>query len=293
MSSPGFEIPQGAVDCHLHVFDPERFPYSPARRYTPPAATVADLRKFHAEIGVPRTVFVQPSIYATDNRCLLDGLKQLGNDARGIAVIDRTFSAQQLDDFAAAGVRGVRINLETGKGRDLDAAARLFCDTVEQIEGRGWAIQLWTALPVIAGLAPRLMEQPNEIIIDHFGLAKVAGGVEQEGFSVLLSLMKARKVYVKLSGPYMISQRTDYSDITLIAKTLIEAAPDRVIWGSNWPHTSGSTRKPDAKPADIEPFREEDDGYNLGLVKNWAASAGLRRQLLADNPSKLFGFTGC
>ncbi|MGA2991693.1 MAG: amidohydrolase family protein [Candidatus Korobacteraceae bacterium] len=292
MSSPGFEVPPGAVDCHLHVFDPQRFPYSPTRRYTPSAATVADLRRFHAEIGVPRTVFVQPSVYATDNRCLLDGLKQLGKDARGIAVIDRTFSAQQLDDFAAAGVRGVRINLETGKGRDLDEAARRLCDAAQQIEGRGWAIQLWTALPVIAGLEARITEQPNEIIIDHFGLAKVAGGVEQEGFSVLLSLMKAGKAYVKLSGPYMISQRADYSDITPIAKTLIEAAPERVIWGSNWPHTSGSTRKPDAKPTDVEPFRKEDDGYNLGLVKSWAADASLRRRLLAANPARLFGFSG-
>ena len=93
MSSPGFAVPEGAVDCHLHIFEPARFPYSPARRYTPPAATVADLRAFHQAIGVPRTVFVQPSVYGTDNRCLLDGLRQLGKDARGIAVIDRTFSA--------------------------------------------------------------------------------------------------------------------------------------------------------------------------------------------------------
>jgi predicted TIM-barrel fold metal-dependent hydrolase len=290
MSSPGFEIPDGAVDCHLHVFDPARFPYSVSRRYTPPPATVADLRAFHAAVGVPRTVFIQPSVYAADNRCLLDGLKQLGKDARGIAVIDRTFSGQQLDELGAAGVRGVRINLETGKGRDPQEAARRLCETAQQIAGRGWAIQLWTALPVIAGLAAHILDQPNEIIIDHFGLAKAAGGVEQEGFSALLSLLQARKAYVKLSGPYMIAQRADYSDITPIAKTLIEAAPDRVIWGSNWPHTSGATRKPDAKPTDIEPFRKEDDGYNLGLVKDWAPDARLRRLLLSENPARLFGF---
>ena len=296
MSSPGFVVPEGAVDCHLHVFEPARFPYSPARRYTPPAATVADLRHFIAAIGVPRTVFVQPSVYGTDNRCLLDGLRQLGNDARGIAVIDRTFSAQQLDEFAAAGVRGVRINLETGKGKKRKTTAiwtrrpDVLGETAQQIEGRGWAIQIWAALPVIAGLESRIMEQPNQIIIDHFGLAKTAGGVGQEGFSTLLSLMKAKKAYVKLSGPYMISQRKDYSDITPIAKALIEAAPDRVIWGSNWPHTSGATRPADAKPTDIEPFRKEDDAYNLGLVKDWAPEAGLRQMLLAGNPGRLFGF---
>jgi predicted TIM-barrel fold metal-dependent hydrolase len=290
MSSPGFVVPEGAVDCHLHVFEPARFPYSPARRYTPPAATVADLQAFHRGIAVPRTVFVQPSVYGTDNRCLLDGLRQLGKDARGIAVIDSTFTARQLDDLAAAGVRGVRINLETGTGRDPDHAARRLNETAQQIEGRGWAIQIWAALPVITALESRIMDQPNQIIIDHFGLAKTAGGVGQEGFSTLLSLMKAKKAYVKLSGPYMISQRKDYSDITPIAKALIEAAPERVIWGSNWPHTSGATRPPEAKPTDIEPFRKEDDAYNLGLVKDWAPEAGLRQLLLAGNPGRLFGF---
>lgn len=290
MSSPGFAVPEGAVDCHLHIFEPARFPYSPARRYTPPAATVADLRAFHQAIGVPRTVFVQPSVYGTDNRCLLDGLRQLGNDARGIAVIDKTFSAQQLDDLAAAGVRGVRINLETGGGHDLNQAAKRLDETARQIEGRGWAIQIWAALAVIAGLERQIMDQPHQVIIDHFGLAKVAGGVGQAGFDSLLSLMSANKAYVKLSGPYMISQRTDYSDITPIAGALIAAAPERVIWGSNWPHTSGATRSPDAKPTDIEPFRKEDDGYSLGLVKDWAPEDRLRQMLLAGNPGRLFGF---
>jgi predicted TIM-barrel fold metal-dependent hydrolase len=290
MSSAGFVVPEGAVDCHVHVFEAARFAYSPARRYTPPPATVADLRAFHQAIGVPRTVFVQPSVYGTDNRCLLDGLQQLGKNARGMAVIDRTFTAPQLDDLAAGGVRGVRINLETGQGRDLEQAARRLSETAQQIEGRGWVIQIWAALPVIAGIERRIMDQPNPIIIDHFGLAKAAGGVGQEGFSSLLALMKSKKAYVKLSGPYMISQRKDYSDITPIAKALIEAAPDRVIWGSNWPHTSGATRPPDAKPTDIEPFRKEDDAYNLGLVKDWAAEAGLRQMLLAGNPGRLFGF---
>jgi predicted TIM-barrel fold metal-dependent hydrolase len=292
VSSPGFEVPQGAVDCHLHVFDPERFPYSPTRRYTPPAARVDELRKFHAELGVPRTVFVQPSVYGIDNRCLVDGLKQLGKDARGIAVIDSTFSAAQLDDLAAAGVCGVRINLETGKGRnfELDDAARRLEETARQIEGRGWIIQIYAALPVIEGMASRMMEQPNEIIIDHFGLAMAAGGAEQEGLAGLIELMKAEKVYAKLSGPYMVSQRADYSDIAPVARKLIEAAPERVIWGSNWPHTSGATRPANYQPTDIEPFRKEDDGYNLGLVKEWAPDATARRKLLVENPGRLFGF---
>lgn len=290
MSSPGFVIPKGAVDSHVHVFDAARFPYSPTRRYTPPPATVDDLRSFHAGIGVPRTVFVQPSVYGTDNRCMLDGLKRLGENSRGIAVIDNTFSSTQLDDFSAAGVRGVRLNLETGNGRDLDDAARKLDNAARQIAGRNWVIQIFSVLPVIEGLASRMMDQPNEIIVDHFGVAKVADGVAQQGLTCLLSLMEAKKAYTKLSGPYMVSQRGDYSDITPIARKLIEAAPDRVIWGSNWPHTSGATRPPNSLPTDIEPFRQEDDGYNLGLLKDWASDATLRRKLLVENPSRLFGF---
>jgi predicted TIM-barrel fold metal-dependent hydrolase len=217
-------------------------------------------------------------------------LKQLGNEARGIAVIDRGFSQQQLDELAAAGVRVVRLNLETGKGRDTREAARRLCEIVQQIAGRRWLIQLWTALPVIAALAAQILDQPNEIIIDHFGLAHAAGGVEQDGFPALLSLLRAGKAYIKLSAPFMIAATADYSDIVPIAKALIEAAPDRVIWGSNWPHTSGAARRANAQPNDLEPFRREDDGYNLGLVKDWTQDAGVRRLLLCENPARLFGF---
>jgi predicted TIM-barrel fold metal-dependent hydrolase len=289
MASSEFVVPQGAVDCHHHIFDP-RFPYSPNRRYTPPPATVADLQAFHAKIGVPRTVIVQASVFGSDNRCMLDAIQQLGENARGVAVIDSTFSSSQLDDLAAAGVRGVRINLETGKGRDLDLAARRMDETVRQIAGRDWIIQIFAVMPVIEALASRIMDQPHDIIVDHFGLLKAAGGVTQDGLDCLISLMQAGKVYAKLSGPYMISQRSDYADITPLAKKLIEAAPERVIWGSNWPHTSGANRPVNSLPTDVEPFRHEDDVYNLGLVNDWAPDATLQRKLLVENPSRLFGF---
>jgi len=275
MSSSGFVVPQGAVDCHHHIFD-SRFPYSPTRRYTPPSATVADLQAFHGKIGISRTVIVQASVFGTDNRCMMDALKQLGENARGVAVIDRTFSVSQLDDLSAGGVRGVRINLETGKNRDLDYAARRFDETVQQIAGRDWFIQVFAVMPIIEGLAARIMDQPHEIIVDHFGLLKAADGVAQEGLACLLSLMQAKKAYAKLSGAYMISQLKDYSDITPL--------------GSNWPHTSGATRPANSLPTDIEPFRHEDDAYIFGLVKDWAPDATLRRKLLVDNPSRLFGF---
>ena len=205
-------MPEGAVDCHLHVFEPARFPYSPARRYTPPAATVADLEAFHGGIGMPRTVFVQPSALRYSNRCLLDGLGGLAPTRAGCQSLMVPFRRSNSMTWPAAGVRGVRINLETGKGRDPDHAARRLSETAQQIDGPrlGHPDLGRTAGDRGSGAATH-WSQPNQVIVDHFGLAKTAGGVGQEGFSTLISLMRTKKAYVKLSGPYMISQRKDYS----------------------------------------------------------------------------------
>ncbi|MBN3754800.1 amidohydrolase family protein [Paraburkholderia sp. Tr-20389] len=292
VSPVGFKVPPGVVDCHCHIFDPARFPYSPRRHYTPPPATVSDLEQFHAAIGIQRTVLVQPSVYGTDNACLLDSLKQLGDSARGMAVIDRSFSAQQIDDLIGAGGRGVRVNLEVGKDRNVDDAYRRLMDTVDALHGRPAIIQIFAALNVIDALAPRIQAQPHPIVLDHFGLAKAAKGPEQEGFSALTGLMASGKVYVKLSGPYYISEQgRGYTDAGIIAGTLVSAAPDQVVWGSNWPHTGGTRRPDNAKPTDIEPFRNEDEGQNLSLVKQWAPSQPVRQELLVDNAAKLFGFS--
>ncbi|PTB18804.1 hydrolase [Trinickia symbiotica] len=291
MSPIGFSVPTGVVDSHCHIFNPEKFPYSAKRKYTPPPATVQDLRRFHSAIHVRRTVLVQPSVYGTDNACLIDALGQLGRDARGIAVIDPSFSSQQLDDLAGAGVVGVRINLEVGKNHDSNLAVERLEQTVETLRGKPFIVQIYAALPVLADLAPRIQAQPHPVVIDHFGLAKAADGPEQPGMSALIGMMQSKKVFVKLSGPYQISlQKPLYADTAQIGSALVEAAPDQVIWGSDWPHTGGSERKADAKPTDIEPFRDEDEGRNFSLVKTWAPAPIERRKLLADNASRLFGF---
>lgn len=290
ISSLDFTMPDGAVDCHVHICDPMRFPYSSNRRYTPPPATVEDLRRFHSAIQIRRTVIVLPSVYGTDNAVLLDALNQLGKDARGIAVINEKFSGQQLNELAAGGVSGIRLNLEVGKERSLKDAARKLNKTVEKIAGRNWIIQIYATLIVIAGLARCVANQPNQVIFDHFAMAEAAGGIPQEGFSVVMSLMRSGKAYVKLSAPYQISKREDYSDISPIAKALIAASPDRIIWGSDWPHTHGAKRGPYTKPTDIEPYRNEDDLRNLRLVKTWTPDPKIRQKLFTDNPSRLFGF---
>jgi len=291
VSEIGFKVPDHAVDTHCHVFDPVRFPYWTGRRYTPPPATVTDLRRFHSAIHVRHTVCVQPSVYGTDNACLLDALQQLGPYARGVAVIDKDFSAQQLDDLIGAGVVGTRINLEVSKDRDINKAIARLEDTVATLRGRELIIQMYGPLPMIAALAARIQAQPHRVVIDHFGLAKAAEGPEQAGMSALIGLMASEKVFVKLSGPYQISAlKPTYTDSIAIGKTLIDAAPDQVIWGSDWPHAVGSERRPDAKPTDLEAFRDEDEGRNFSLVRHWATSVQNRQKLLVSNASKLFGF---
>lgn len=284
-------VPPQATDCHAHIFDPLRFPYAAARRYTPPPARVADLRTLHARLGVSRVVLVQPSVYGTDNACLLDALAHFGAQARGIAVIDETFSRQQLADLHAAGVRGVRINLEASKQVDVSLAVRRLRTTAETLDDSPLIIQLYAALPVLAACGSIIATLRQQVLIDHFGLAKAARGPEQEGFDALLDLIALPRVWMKLSGPYQISDLGPaYSDIEPVARALLEAAPSRVVWGSDWPHTGGTHRPATYRPTDLEPFRQEDDVRNLELLRQWAPDPAVRQFLLVDNPANLFGW---
>lgn len=291
LSPPGFALPRHATDCHVHIFDPVRFSYSQQRRYTPPPATVRDLQAFHAALGIERAVLVQPSVYGTNNACLLDALRQLGAAARGVAVVDARASAAELADLRGQGVRGVRINLEVARDRDPSAAIARFMATQEQVAEAGLFIQLYGALPVVAALAPELFKARVPVLIDHFGLAQAALGTGQDGFEVLHSLLVARKVYIKLSGPYQISHQAPlYGDIHPVARALAGAALDQAVWGSDWPHTGGANRPKDYRPADFELFRTEDDGHHLGMLRQWTSSAAQREQILAGNPQRLYDF---
>ena len=291
VTDPGFALPRNATDCHVHIFDPAHFPYAANRRYTPPPANVDDLLRLHDRLGVQRAVLVQPSVYGTDNRCMLAALKRLGARARGVAVIDRSFTASQIEDLVDAGVRGVRLNLEVSKSADTSAANELLGRTADQLAGSGLAIAVYASLRVIVACAALIRSLKQRVLIDHFGLVEAAAGTDQPGFAELLSLMSAPNVFMKLSGPYQISSSVhEYVDITPIAQAMLSAAPTRVVWGSDWPHTGGANRPADYKPTDVEPFRVEDDGRNLGLVAAWAPDAALRARLLTNNPAQLFGF---
>ena len=291
-TQPQFNVPAGATDCHVHVFGPgNRFPWSPTRVYTPGDASVESLLAHQEALGLSRVVIVHPSPYGTDNACSIDAIQRLGNRARGVAVIDpAAITDAELVAFSAGGIRGVRANLQTAGVFDPDAC----WDTLRQLRDRispiGWHLQTFTNLAVIEALHGKLEALGVMLVVDHFGGAKAALGVKQPGFAALLSLAAKGQAYVKLSGAYRVSEQHDAADVAPLAHALIEANPDRMLWGSDWPHPGGSRHEGKALDT-IEPFHEIDDGAALNRLHRWTGGdATLLRRILVDNPARLYGY---
>jgi len=286
-----FAVPAGACDCHTHIFgDPRRFPLWSGRTYTPETASVAEMRALHRALHTERVVIVNPSIYGTDNSCTLDAVKQLGTGARAIAVIDEKTPDARLDEMAHGGVRGIRLNFETFGEANPDATRKAFLSAVERVAGRKWHIQIYTHLAVIAGLHKEIMAAPVVSVFDHFGGAQAAQGTAQPGFDEMIDLLRAGKAYAKISGAYRISSKApDYPDAAPLAKALIAANAERVIWGSDWPHPSGGPL-PGHSATDLAPLLRIDDGRLLDQLPVWAPDAAVRKTILVDNPARLYGF---
>jgi predicted TIM-barrel fold metal-dependent hydrolase len=281
-----FDVPRGACDCHVHIFDPVHFPYFSGRLYSPPEASIDDLRSLQSALHFERVVVVTPSVYGVDNSCTLNAVHELGARARGVAVIDKTFAAAALDQMAAGGVRGVRLNFETAGERDPAAARRILADTAAQLAGRNWHIQINTNLAVISALKSDILAMSLPVIFDHFGGAKAAPGPGQPGFADLVDLVKSGHAYVKISAAYRTSDKTpDFPDTAPLAQALVAANADRVVWGSNWPHPG---RGP--SPTALAPPYPNDDGRVLNLVPTWVPDAAVRKKILVDNPARLYGF---
>jgi len=281
-----FEIPRGACDCHVHVFDPAHFPYDRTRVYTPPEASLDELCNLQAALGFDRVVIVAPSVYGTDNSCTIDAVRRLGPRARGVVVIDNSVSHAELDDMEKVGVRGARLNLETTKDTNFDAAKRALGALAEMLDGRDWHIQLDTRLSVIMAIKDVISSCPIPIVVSHFGRARATLGTEQHGFDVLIDLIKAGRIFVKISAPDRISEkRPDYPDVAPLARAIVAANRDHVLWASNWPHT-GRAASPDA----IATPRPNDDGGALNLLPTWVPDAAVRKKILVNNPAKLYGF---
>ena len=285
-----FAVPNNACDCHVHVFgNPAKFPFSPSRTYTPELASIEELRALHRALHIGRVVIVQASVYGTDNSCTLDAIQQYGSEARGVAVIDDRTPPQALDDMHRGGIRGVRINLGVGDHNDPELARKRLQSVRQQINGRGWHVQIFTNLQVIAAIEQDVSAAGMPIVFDHFGAAKAPLGVQQPGFDSLLRLVRTGTAYVKLSGVYGVSSNApDYADVAPLARALIAANPERVLWGTDWPHPD-SSHKPGRKPTDIFPLFSIDDGRILNQLPLWAPEAQ-RKRILVDNPARLYGF---
>jgi predicted TIM-barrel fold metal-dependent hydrolase len=286
-----FAVPSGACDCHTHIFgDPRQFPWFSGRTYTPESAFVPEMRALHRALHMDRVVIVNPSVYGTDNSCTLDAMKQLGPRARAIAVIDDKTSAGQLEEMDRAGVRGIRLNFETFGQTSPDATRKSFDAAVERVASRKWHIQMYTRLPVIEGLHKEIMAAPVPVVFDHFGGAKGSLGTGQAGFDTMLDLVRSGKAYVKISGAYRVSDKApDYPDAAPLAKALIAANAERIVWGSDWPHPAGGAL-PGHTASDVAPLLQIDDGRLLNQLAVWAPDPAVRKTILVDNPARLYRF---
>jgi 2-pyrone-4,6-dicarboxylate lactonase len=280
-----FAIPEGACDTHAHVVSASPdYPFSPDRSYTPPPAPEKNYLSMLDAIGMSRGVLVQISVYGTDNRYMLEVLSRHPERLRevlsrhperlrGVAVVDADIDDAQLQRLHAAGVRGVRLNVLFGGGVGFDSMDKL----AARIAPLGWHMQLLMDIRQLPELLPRMSKLPCPVVIDHMGHMPVSEGLSHPGFQALLSCVRDLGWWVKLSGAYRISDLPDeYPDVTPWARELLNAAPERMLWGSDWPHV--------AIPNMV------DTGRMLNLLGDWVPDAAQRQKILVDNPARLYDF---
>ena len=275
---PKLKAPEGAADCHMHIYDPRFQQHSPGRA-NPQNATVSDYRLLQKRIGTSRVVVVTPRNYAMDNRVTLDAIAQFGASARGIAVVHPTITDAELRALNDGGIRGIRFSLTGG------AAPIVTWDMVEPLAKRvadlGWHVQFVLRGNQIVEHADLLKRLPTQLVFDHMGLPTLPAGIEDASFKFLRSLVDRGRTWIKLSGAYGNSKigPPDYPEATKIAQAFVSAAPERVVWGSDWPHP-GEQGKP-ALP---------DDALLFDLLAVWAPQESTRRRILVENPENLYGF---
>ena len=278
--------PRGSCDSHVHVIGPKRrFPLAPGHRYTPKDAPVGALAVMLKRLGLDRVVIVQPSFYGSDNACLLDAMAQLDN-VRGVAVLPERTPAAELDALQARGVRGLRVNIASAGSASLDAIMKAVTAAARLCERHGWHVQMFVDSNAIEPLAPLLTALPVDSVFDHFGLS--APGSEGGPLRALQRLLESGKVWVKISGAYRISDDPDDARIDPMARALCESNPERIVWGSDWPHTP---RHDLQKPGDEEsPFQNIDTRGLLELLPRWLKDEKLVQRVLVENPARLYGF---
>jgi predicted TIM-barrel fold metal-dependent hydrolase len=286
-----FDVPAAACDCHTHIHgDPAKFPFFEGRVYTPEPASPEEMAALHRALHIERVVIVTPSVYGTDNAATIYGIKARGANARGVAVIDEKTPESDLDAMGQIGFRGIRLNLATAGTSDPVIGRQRFQTAVERVKRRNWHVQMFTNLSMISAIKDLVDASPVPVVFDHFGGAEAKLGVDQPGFTDLLHLVQSGQAYVKISGAYRASSLApDYGDAAPLARALIAANSDRIVWGTDWPHPNSVT-PPGHSVSEVTPLFQIDDGRLLNQLPVWAPDAMVRKKILVDNPARLYAF---
>jgi len=276
--APGISVPDGACDTHIHVYGPpDQYPSVSTTPFPVPDAPAAAFRKSMMEgLGIERAVVVQPSAYGKDNSCTLDAVAELGPSARAVVVVDTETTDEDLQRMTGAGARGIRFHMLPGGVLPWDILEEM----AARIHAFGWHVQLQMDGRDLPEREEMLLGLPGTLVVDHTGKFLEPVGTDHPGFRTLLRLVDTGRVWVKLSAPYETSKTgaPDYSDVGTLARALIAAAPERMVWASNWPHPSAQDNLPD-------------DGALMATILGWMGDDATRRRILADNPAELYGFS--
>ena len=274
---PTISVPKNACDCAHHIFDPVRFPYQPTDVRNQPPATVDVYQLLQKKLGLTRSVAVQPSAYGTDNRCLLDALRQLGRNARGVAVVANDISDKKLRGLHEGGVRGLRYNVSRGAVMDSNVILRMG----ERVKDMGWHLAFWMPADTAVAYADTFRRLAVPAVFDHRGHLPKDQGIHHPAFRMITTLMAEGKAWVKLSALYHDSTlANDYADTVAVGRAYVDAVPERVVWGTDWPHPSEFTAKKDFP----------DDAHLLDLLAKQAPDEKIRHRILVENPAELYGF---
>jgi len=277
---PVFNVPPLACDTHAHLFPAaDQGRYSEKRGYTPPVATLDSFLAMHETLGIERTVLTQPSVYGTDNTAILDAVALYPDRMRAVAAVGRAVTDQELERLNAAGVKGVRVNLVDKGGMPFDDIADVKRFT-SRIAPLGWHLEFLLHAQDFPTLRKDFGSLPVNIVVGHLGYMKTSHGLDNPGFQELLAMARDGKCWIKLTGSYRITtaDAPPYDDVIPYGRALVSAAPDRMLWGSDWPHPTFYGAMPN-------------DGYLLDQLLDWTSSdAALIQKILVDNPAGLYGF---
>lgn len=273
---PQFSVPAHACDCHMHVFD-QGFPTAPNASLLPPPASWRQYQQFRDRLGLSRAILVQPSAYGTDNRAYLQLMNEIGTDhCRMIAVVDLSVSDAELRRMHEAGVRGIRFNLAQAGATTIEMLAPLS----RRVTELGWHCQIQMPGKQIVENQDLLYAIQGNLVFDHIGRIEQPAGVQSETYQVIRRLLDRGNTWVKLSAPYIDSRAPApaYADVGVTVSDLVRAAPERMLWGSDWPHAT-------------EPLENKPDAVALiNFLAHWVPDEMTRKQILVDNPAQLYGF---